>query len=201
MSRPKIGEFDVPSETPNIVASKDSPGETVKRLDAAETRVKEQADAAERDLAPLERYTKLLRESGVSKEKAAEIVDSMLLKGYYEQDFQISPRIKARLRSRTYGDTVRLQSALEALRPVYPAHYDEIVYRYCLASSISSLGNQSFEFPDRKSSKERIEELFDVRLRYVESLGDQVVRILYEKLDKFDKTLQACLQEGAVENF
>lgn len=200
MPAPRIGEFGVPAETPTQ-KKEDKEGQTAKRLDAAEERVKRDADATERDLEPLEQYTKLLRDSGISKEKAAEVVDAMLLRGYYEEEYTVSTRIKARIRSRTYGDTVRLQAALEALRPVYPAHYDELVYRYCLASSISSLGAESFDFPKKNAKREEVESLFEKRLHFVENLPDQLVRFLFEKLDKFDKTLQACLQEGAVENF
>ena len=43
--------------------------------------------------------------------------------------------------------------------------------------------------------------LFELRLEYLDTVGDALFRLLAEELRKFDDIITVALKEGAVENF
>lgn len=185
---------EAPRETPLA-------GARAEGLDAAEKRIAEEAQAAEKQKKPLEKYEERLKEVGVTKEEAAVIVDSVLTHGFYEEDIPITKRFKVRFRTRQYADTLRLNNFLEQTRPAYQAHYQEAVFNFSLASSLREYGAQSFEHPKKDTTEKGADALFNARLTFVQGLPDAMVRLLYEKLGRWDDKIRVCLEEGAIENF
>lgn len=173
------------------------------KVHAAQQDAKIDKDARETEAAlkPHETYAAALKTIGVTREDAAEIMDNVLFKGYHTEKYVLSPRTSVTFRSRQYTDTERLQAYLEATRPMYDSSISEITYRYLLAGSLAAFKTDTFEFPDANTPAEKANALFETRLAYIRALPDVVVRILFDKLRKFDEKLSVCLQTGSVENF
>jgi hypothetical protein len=196
----RIGDFSK-DLTEKKVAPPAATAQTKERLESAEKKLDEEATDAERTLKPRLSYEERLKEVGLTKEQAAEIVDNVLFKGFHTQDIPMTPRMKIRLRTRQLRDTQRAQLYLEVSHPSYDTHYNEILMRYNAAASLEKWGNDVFEFPKKDDAPERVEQLFKQRLDYVDSLADPAVRLLFTKVWGFDRKVIVALEEGAIENF
>src|SRR5277367_1649512 len=75
------------------------------KLETAEAELEKQVNLVENDLAPLEKYEKELKDASISKDEAATIIDDVLMQGYHSEEMQITKKISARFRSRSYIDT------------------------------------------------------------------------------------------------
>jgi hypothetical protein len=188
----RIGDFSKPLAPRSPV--KDS-------LDAAEKQIDEEATRDEATLKPMLSFEESLKEAGVTREKAAEIVDAVLLKGFYAEDVSITKTISARFRTRNARDTRRAQEMLETHRLSYDVHYQELMARYLLASSLESFGGDKLNHPPKNAKYEVIEKSYSERLAYVDALSDPALRVLFVKISKFDQKINAVLREGTVENF
>jgi len=202
MEEIRIGDFSRPlADRPLATQETAGPSPTQARLEQAEKRLGAQAEEAEAKLGPQLSYEERLRDVGVGRDEAAEIVDAVLLRGFYAEDIPLTPRLKLRLRTRQYRDTQRVQSYLEVARPVYETHYQEAVSRHALAASLERLGKDGFAFPGREATGEQIEAEFKTRLAFVDGLPEPTLRLLLHKLWKFDRKIAVVLEEGAIENF
>lgn len=199
MSNPKytptsIGDFSRP-----LVEQPASPTEAALRK--AEDQLDEASQRDEAALKPMTSYEDKLKEVGLTKNKASDIIDAVLIKGFYSEDIRITSKVKARFRTRNSRDTRRAQEILESQRISYDTHYNEVLSRLLLASSLEQFGNDKLSHPERKSSQEDIEKQFQERVAYVDSMPDPALRILMTQLAKFDRMVSTALSEGCVENF
>jgi hypothetical protein len=150
---------------------------------------------------PVENYQEHLKQYGISEEKAARIVDDLLTKGFYEEDFPISKRVSLTLRTREHRDTIRMQIALQVQRPLFTDTLNELVSRYNLAASLSAYNGTSYYFPSLEDEDEKADKLFDVRLKAAEHLPAAIFSMATMLLAKFDRMILAVMCEGVAENF
>lgn len=198
MEETRIGDFSKPLvEKPAAGAT----GDTKARLETAEQSLETEANTAEAALKPLKSYEERLKEAGVTKEQAADIIDAVIMKGYWSEPIKITQRVVLRLRTRSARDTRRIQDHLEVQRPVYEAHYTEVLGRMSLAASLEALGADKFAFPGKESKAEEYEAAFQTRVSYIENLADPILRLLFMKLWTFDEKIRVVLSEGTIENF
>lgn len=195
-----IGDFKTPLIPPkaNAPAPQGSPAQ--ERLEGAEQQLEGKAKAAEKELAPLQAYEERLKDLGVTREEAANIIDSVLLKGAYAEDIKLTASVKMRLRTRTAKDIRRIQEYLEVAKPLYDNHYQEILNRMCLAASLERFGADTMAFVGKGAKAEDYEKAFQDRLAYIEALPDPTLRLLFSKLYRFDTKIRVVLEEGAIEN-
>lgn len=188
----KIGDF-----------SKDlgQPGGTKTRLDSADQALETKVTDAEQQLKPRLSYEEQLKELGVSKEEAAEIIDSILMKGFWSEDIQITKRITMRLRTRQARDLQRAQNVIETQRPIFEDHKQAIFNRYCLAGSLERFAKDPLPYPQKSASGDAVEAAFQERLAYVDNLAGPIINLIYQKLFKFDSKIFTILSEGVIENF
>lgn len=199
MEETQIGDFSKPLIGKPTTAS--AAGDTKVRLEAAEQNLESEANAAEAALKPLKSYEARLEEVKVTKEQAADIIDAVLMKGYWSETISVTSRINLKLRTRSARDTRRIQDYLEVARPQYDAHYNEILSRMTLAASLEQFGKDVFAFPGKEAKTEDYEEAFQKRSQYIESLADPALRLLFMKLWTFDEKIRVVLSEGTIENF
>lgn len=199
MEETRIGDFSTPLIAKPAAAN--ATGDTKVRLEAAEQNLESEANAAEAALKPLKSYEERLKEVKVTKEQAADIIDSVLMKGFWSETVPVTSRINLRLRTRSARDTRRIQDYLEVARPQYDAHYNEILSRMTLAASLEQFGKDVFTFPGKDAKTEEYEEAFHKRSQYIESLADPALRLLFMKLWTFDEKIRVILSEGTIENF
>ena len=152
-------------------------------------------------LKPITDYKAYLKELDISEEDAAQIVDDLLMKGYYEERFPLSKKIAVTLRTREQRDTIRLQTALQVQRPLYNDTMDEIITRYNMAASLVSFGRETFAFSKVTDENKVASDLFDKRLDYVERLAAPVFSRLSILLATFDRKVAAVMRNGVAENF
>jgi hypothetical protein len=197
----RIGDFSRPPVDPPkkpVVP----PSPTKDALEAAESQLDEDTAKDEAALKPMVSFEEKLKAAGLTREKAAQIVDAVLLKGHYAEDVKITSTVKVRFRTRNARDTRRAQELLEAQRFTIDSHYTEMWGRILLAASLESFGKDVFAHPNpRKDKYEDIEKAFQERLAYVDALPDPALRVLLGKLWKFDNHVSIALEEGTIENF
>jgi len=190
----RIGDFSRP-----VVSAPSSP--TKEALEQAEHQLDVSSKRDEATLKPMASYEERLREVGVTREKAAEIIDAVLLKGFYAEDIALTKNIKARFRTRNARDTKRAQEQIETQRLTYDMHYSEALARLLLASSLERFADDALKHHPRNAKFEDLEKAFFDRVSYVDSLSDPALRLLLTKLSKFDRMISTVLEEGSIENF
>lgn len=198
-----IGDFSKPLvPNPMTAPPPASASPTEAALKSAEARLNADVKKDEEALQPMQTYADRLKEAGIDLAKAAKIVDDVLLKGFYAETFPITKTIAMRLRTRTARDTKRIQEILEAEKPSFDHHYRETMTRLLLAASLESFGEDKLPHPNKKTSTDDIEKMFQERISYVDNqVSDPAMRILFQKLWKFDRMVTIALEEGAIENF
>lgn len=178
-------------------------GSTHDALVAVESRLDEEVSNTEAALKPMVSYEEKLAAAKLTREQAAQIVDAVLLKGFWAEDVQVTKTIKARFRTRSARDVRRANEMLEAQRWTIDSHYHDALSRILLAASLERFGDVVLKHvPNpRKSTEAEVEKAFTERLVYVDSLGEPAMRLLFGKLWKFDNRVSVALEEGTVENF
>jgi hypothetical protein len=203
----RIGDFSRPVVPPVSVSPAAPPGTSLGAskdiLDDKDARLTDAVKAVEAELKPMASYEEQLREVGLDKAKAAEIVDAILTRGYWAEDVSITKSVKARFRTRSSKDRSRAVSFIETARPMYDSHYQELLSKLLLAASLESFASDKFDHPDLRSAKaDDIEAAFNARFRYVDSvISDPAFILLTRHFTKFDNKIRVVMQEGAVENF
>jgi hypothetical protein len=195
----RIGDFSRPVIDP---PKQPTTGQTKEKLDALDDQLDAEASKDEATLKPMASYAEKLKAAGLTRDQASEIIDAVLLKGFWAEDIKVTSKIKVRLRTRNARDTKRAQEILEAQRFTMDAHYSESWFRLLLAASLEQFGDDKFVHPNyRKDTYDAIEKAYQDRITYVEGLPDPALRVLFSKLSKFDNRVAVALEEGSIENF
>lgn len=145
-------------------------------------------------------YEEILTEAKITSTEADTIRDSILLTDTYSETVQLSDKVSATFRTRTYADHVRYNRALERHQPQYISEERDLMLRYYLAASLECFRGQTFTFPSTKDH-EAAEAAFETRHQFVMGLSAAVVGLLADKLNKFDEKVRIVLSKGAVEDF
>jgi hypothetical protein len=178
-------------------------GATHDALVAAESQLDEEASKDEAALRPMLTYEDKLAAAKLTREQAAQIVDAVLVRGFWAEDVPVTKTVRARFRTRSARDVRRANEMLEAQRWTIDAHYHDAMSRIMLAASLEKFGDVALKHvPNpRKATEAEVEKAFAERLAYVESLAEPAMRMLFAKLWKFDNRVSVALEEGTVENF
>jgi uncharacterized FlaG/YvyC family protein len=140
--------------------------------------------------APEFTYKDKIKKHEISLEKAEEIIDSMIVDGYYEETYALTKKHPVTFRTRTLEDQNRIMERIETLKPNYPTTLSNLVAQYNVASSLVHF--KGIDFTEME---------FREKLRWVRECPDSVVRALATKLNKFDAMITDVMSEGAIENF
>jgi hypothetical protein len=214
--RPGLGDFTRPGSAPTADNAKKTDAERQAEEDALlekqgmGTDTDEEQETRERislyeemqaALVPVTDYKKFLADHKISEEKAARIVDDLMTKGFYEEEYPLSTKYKVTLRTRERRDGIRLQGVLNARMPLLQTGMDELTTRYNLAASLAEYNGKRYNFPQPDTPAKDVEQFFDVRMQVIEKLPDPVFYKLTQKLANFDRMLAAVMREGVAENF
>jgi hypothetical protein len=155
----------------------------------------------EKVLSKEEQYEKNLVEFGITLRDARHIMEQMVTKGFYEEDFKVGP-ITCTLRTRVYEDLIRTQRLLEIERPEYASAVQEMLNRYNTAASLVRYGEYTFDHPDAMVATEKdIEDAFDKRMHFVKRLPQLVSVKIMQFSYEFDRKMIAVFGEGAPQDF
>lgn len=155
----------------------------------------------EKVLSKEEQYEKNLVEFGITLRDARHIMEQMVTKGFYEEDFKVGP-ITCTLRTRVYEDLIRTQRLLEIERPEYASAVQEMLNRYNTAASLVRYGEYTFDHPDAMVATEKdIEDAFEKRMHFVKRLPQLVSVKVMQFSYEFDRKMIAVFGEGAPQDF
>lgn len=214
--QPSLGDFTRPGSAPSEdnarkdAAAKKAEEDALLEKQGMDADTEEEQEARHRislyeemqaALEPVTDYKKFLKDHDISEEKAARIVDDLMTKGFYEEEYPLSQKYKVTLRTRERRDGIRLQGVLNARMPLLQTGMDELTTRYNLAASLAEYNGTRYNFPQADTSAKDVEKFFDVRMQVVEKLPDPMFYKLTQKLAKFDRMLAAVMREGVAENF
>ena len=188
------GSFGLPNfRTPDNNPAREAPKPpTTAEEAAAEAEVEKTLNPEKEKIDRVSAYLKNLAEGGISKGDAMLAYDDILEKGYIEHTFSIRGH-KGVLRSRSYADTQRLTSAMEAVRPATNFGYDDIVNRYNLAASLCEWKGVTLKHETTAD--------FDAALKFITALPSPVFGVLLGELIQFDAKLTLIFGDGATEAF
>ena len=155
----------------------------------------------EKVLSKEEQYEKNLVEFGITLRAARAIMEQMVTKGFYEEDFKVGP-ITCTLRTRVYDDLVRTQRLLETERPEYASAVQEMLNRYNTAASLVRYGEYTFDHPDAMTATEKdLEDAFEKRMHFVKRLPQLISVKVMQFSYEFDRKMIAVFGEGAPQDF
>jgi len=155
----------------------------------------------EKKLSPEEKYEQNLREFDLTLSGARAIMEKMVTKGFYSEEFKIGP-ITCVLRTRVYEDLIRTQRLLESERLEYSSSVQEVLNRYNTAASLVRYGETIFDHPDPQVATDtEIETAFEKRLLYLRRLPGLIsVRVMQFSYE-FDQKMLAVFGDGAPQDF
>jgi hypothetical protein len=158
----------------------------------------------EGDKTPLtkeEQYLKNLTDAGVTIKESRHIMEQMVTKGYYEEDYKIGS-VTVTLRTRVYEDMIRTQRALEIERPEYATAVQELLNRYNTAASLVRYGEHFFKHEDpMTATDEEMDAAFEVRVRFMKRLAQYISLKIQQHAYSFDQKMVAVFGEGAPQDF
>lgn len=205
--RPTIGDFRstpnnpprTPTPAPEVPAAPPPPAAPAELDDAVvehATRVMAEAkalvEAEPVKLTPAEEYEKRLKLAGVDMAYANTVIDSVLARGYFEEYVHLRGK-RITFRTRTYEDHLRLQTALETLKPELAISQDDLVTRYNLAASLVEWNGVTF--------RHETEEDFQKVLTALKRLPQPVYTMLARELSRFDGKMLLVFSDGAPDSF
>lgn len=203
MKAPVIGSYkkpQVPEQEPDLeIVDKRQKVETptTSLSTGVQEDLKESIDRTKQGIEKSKSYEEILSEHGITIQKAHTVVDAMLEKGFYEEPVAITKSVVSTFRTRAHADYVRYLRALEVYNPKYVEEQQEIQIRYFLAASLVSFKGTAFV----QGQNEDAEKFFDRKLEWIHAQAEPVIRLLANKLSKFDQQIQTIMSEGVVENF
>lgn len=188
-NQPAPGEPQVPAAPPapdsEVKAEAPRPSAPAMELDAdLEVPVED----------PKEKYLKDLAALGVTKDQAATIIDAMVFQGFYEEEVQVTKKLKVKFRTRDARAADRLNEVVNKENPQFTTFLYALIANYNLAASLVGYGPHAFD--------PSTDEGFEKTLRYVKSrIPLPVFQLLVTKLSQFDEKLTTIMRDGCVENF
>lgn len=181
--------------TPDKEPQRKKPSGEPKKPEMSKEEVANTIDDLEKDIEALEdspelTYEEKIKKHGITLKKAEEIIDSMVVDGYYEETYPVTKKYTITFRTRVLEDQNRILEKIEALRPNYPSTLNNLVAQYNLAASMISFKGIDFSKME-----------FEDRLDWVRRCPESVVRALVLKLNKFDAMIMDVMSDGSIENF
>jgi len=165
----------------------------------------DEAVAADAKPNKIKAYLDNLERLNISQEHARAIIDDVLYKGYYSEEFVVLNRIAVKFKTRSYADLMRTHRLLEAEAARIAMHVNDQLVRYNLAASLVSYGETIFPVlpaaVDGRADTDAQNIEYQKKLDFIQQLPLQVAIALIQLLHKFDEKTFAVFEEGAPEDF
>lgn len=150
-------------------------------------------------------YLDNLERLNISQEHARAVIDDVLYKGYYSEEYMVLNRIPVKFKTRSYADLMRTHRLLEAEAARIAMHVNDQLVRYNLAASLVSYGETTFPVlpaaVDGRADTDAQNLEYQKKLDFIQQLPLQVAIALIQLLHKFDEKTFAVFEEGAPEDF
>jgi hypothetical protein len=140
---------------------------------------------------PHEEYLDALKAIDVTPDQAANIVDSLIIHGFYEETFLLNKKFPVKFRTRDQSSNLRVDKALADQKPEYNSSYMTLVVTHNIAASLVQWGK--FICKPYESDEE-----FEKTLKLVQKIPQPIFQLLVEQLSKFDQKLLTVSNSAAV---
>lgn len=169
---------------------------------APEAGTTEDATDTAQKLSPLERWKKNLKAAELSEDRANAILDAIISKGYYEQDYKLlHGRLRVRFRTRSASTLRRVGDALDQVNTNDPRVHNQVMGRLLLIDSLAGYNRTTFVFPPVSAPMDEQQMALKARADVVDALPAMVYEALMATLSRFDIQVAAACSEGDVEGF
>lgn len=145
-------------------------------------------------------YQERLKAADITETHAREVMDAVLFDGEYRETINLRENFPVVLRTRAYGDTLRLMRVMEAENPTFPVHVNDIIGRYNVCASLAQYG-ETVLIPQEKQTAVAMEKDFETRLQFIASLPEVAVSKLINLVSRFDNKIVIIFSEGSIEDF
>ncbi len=165
--------------------------------------IKELDNKVEKELprTGLSAWEQQLELADISKQEAARVLDSILVRGIYEETYKYGS-IVFKLRTRSAADADRVIEMLQEFEPRTSVALQHLVTRINVASSLSSYGDNTFSFsPSADNNRAVLDQEFNVRYMFISNIPQPVFFAITQVLEKFDKKVSICCDPRSLENF
>ncbi len=168
-----------------------------------EKEVKDLEEKVEKELprSGVAAWEQQLKDSNISREEAARVLDSIVTRGIYEETYKYG-QIIFKLRTRTATDADRVVEMLQEFEPRTTVALQHLVSRINVASSLSSYGDKVFSFtPNSENNRAELDLEFNTRYQFISNIPQPVFFAITQVLEKFDKKVSLCCDPRSLENF
>lgn len=142
-----------------------------------------------------------LKDANISKAEAARVLDSILVRGVYEETYKYGSTV-FKLRTRNASDADRVIEMLQEFEPRTSVALQHLVTRINLASSLSSYSDTVFSFsPHNDNNRAVLDQEFNSRYLFISNIPQPVFFAMTQVLEKFDKKVALCCDPRSLENF
>ena len=150
---------------------------------------------------PRDHWIEELQLEGLTTNEAAQILDSIVTNGMYEETYKMG-KLVVRVRTRNTYDADRVIEAIQDFKPETNGTLSHLIARMNLAASMSKFGETEFNFtPTHDGNRDAIENEFNERYTFLSNIPAQVFFSLTQILEKFDRRVQLACDSRAIENF
>jgi hypothetical protein len=142
-----------------------------------------------------------LKQFGMSKEEAANILDTIITSGFYEETYRYGKTV-FKLRTRTAADSDRLMEMIQEFDPKSNGVLAHLIARINLASSLQSYGDSTFSFTDPTDNNRGVlDSEFKERHNFISRIPQATFFSLSQVLERFDKRVSLASDPRSLENF
>jgi hypothetical protein len=156
---------------------------------------------------PLERWSDAIKQAGLTREEAIEVIDAQIDPGFWVKTYTLyGGRVKLVFRTRSVAHRTMLMRELDLLQNASQLVTGQLIGRFNLVNSLQTYEDKkrkkTFTFPVGTTEPETAERMFQERNTFVlREIPDGILDAIYSQLSDFDKKVAAALSEGAVESF
>ncbi len=190
-STASVGPSSFTMPPPQVVTGAVPPPPASAEDAATETAVSEALALPPSD--PQEDFLKQLERLKITKDTAAQIVDAMLFKGFYEEEIPLTKKVKVKFKTRGQEAVDRLNTEINRIDPKFNGTLYSLVAEYNIAASLVAYGPYQFDGST--------DEGFEKTLKYIKALPTPVFQLLANKLSKFDDKTMTVMSEEATSFF
>ena len=165
--------------------------QTEMRASETESALQSALDAL--DSLPEKTWEQRLKDVECTKEKATQIIDAILTKGFYEETYKLTSKVSVTFKTRSFDHQEKVQQIIERDSPQFMGTVSLIMTKYNLAASLSNLGKTQFEVNEDGG--------YPKAFAFISKLPYMLYNVLIQKLSKFDRLVLSVMDEGALENF
>ena len=146
-------------------------------------------------------YDERLKAFDITKEKALEIVDKLVVEGFYEEEVPLSKSVKITLKTRSARFNTYLANTIDIADPKKVGKLNHLMSIHQVAGSLEKYGPLALAKLDDDMPEDVWERVLKTRITFVNKLASPVFLALNAKLADFDRRMLIIFSDGYEKNF